>query len=70
MATQPSTSSLGNLRTDNALSAVSVHPCWQRQPLASYQQAAAESEPSMGTKLDIAAMHRRRRLRRKRSAAA
>jgi Protein of unknown function (DUF3489) len=41
-----------------ALSALSVHPCWQHQPggeLSAGRDIAAESEPSTGTKLDIAA---------------
>jgi hypothetical protein len=35
-----------------------VHPCWEHQPVASYsagRDIAAASEPSTGTKLDIAA---------------
>jgi hypothetical protein len=41
-----------------ARSALSVHPCWEHQPVARYSAGcdiAAESEPSTGTKLDIAA---------------
>ena len=44
--------------TTEALSALSVHSCWEHQPVASYsagRDIAAESEPSTGTKLDIAA---------------